>query len=205
MEDKLRYLKLIDEKILSSCPTSEIEREIDEMSDWETRINETLEKIKEFFKGNYSSPPHSSKSANGFDAVIPQGAGTSHGEISFPTTFPTRIRLNFRFSVAYIGKIQLSSNRFLSGLSFHQHHQGMKLPKITLQRFDRNVLKFHAFWQAFERAVHNNPAVSEINKLNYLFGLLDGTAYPAVDGLDLRAENYENAVQILKSWFGKRQ
>eukprot|EP00794_Sanderia_malayensis_P005910 gene5910-biopygen4909 len=81
----------------------------------------------------------------------------------------------------------------------------MKLPKITLQRFDGNVTKFYSFWQAFKSAVHNNPAVSEIKKLIYLFSLLDSKAYRAVQGLDLRAENYNDAVQMLKSRFSKRQ
>lgn len=79
LEEKLRYLKLLYEKILSSCPTPEIEKEVEETSDWETRVIETLNRIKEFYKGNYSPPTNSSTSANNLDAVI------THGEISYPT------------------------------------------------------------------------------------------------------------------------
>lgn len=58
LEDKLKLLKLIDEKIISSCPMAELEKEIEETADWEVKINESLAKIKEFYKGAYNSPPH---------------------------------------------------------------------------------------------------------------------------------------------------
>ena len=77
----------------------------------------------------------------------------------------------------------------------------MKLPNINLQRFDGNVMKYQAFWQAFESAVHNNPTVSNVNKLNYLFSLLEGKAYHAVECLDFCAEN---AVQSSRHSSAKR-
>ena len=173
LEEKFKYLKSLDEKILSSCSTAEIEREIEESSEWEIKINETLAKIKEFYKGSYSSP---SQIANVLD---------TQGEIPSPT----RVDLNASAS-PFRPSQQLSSpqNSALSrGNSEMSYQQGMKLPKITLQRFDGNVMKFQPFWQAFESAVHNNPTVSDVNKLNYLLSLLEGKAYRAVEGLDLRA------------------
>ena len=150
-------MKSLDEKILSSCSTAEIEREIEESSEWEIKINETLAKIKEFYKGCYSSP---SQISNVLDT-----------QSEIPS--PTRVDLNASAS-PFCPSQQLSSpqNSALSrGNSEMSYQQGMKLPKITLQRFDGNVMKFPPFWQAFESAVHNNPTVSDVNKLNYLLSL----------------------------------
>ena len=215
LEDKLKCLKVLDEKILSFCLTDEIEKEITEASDWEIKINETLANIREFHKGNYSSPPRSgnnlnspqetfSPSRNAFDLFQETSAQTANA-LDLPQGMPG-VGLNTAaapFSPSQ--RVPSPGNRGSSYAQIGSFHQGMKLPKISLQRFDGNVMKFQAFWQAFKSAVYNNPAVSHVNKLNYLFSLLEGKAYRAVAGLDLRAENYENTIQILKTRFGKRQ
>ena len=75
LEDKFKYLTLLDEKILSSCQTYEIEKEGIESSDWGIKINKTLAKIKECQKGNYSSPPHSTT-----DLTLPLETPSSNGK-----------------------------------------------------------------------------------------------------------------------------
>ena len=72
-------------------------------------------------------------------------------------------------------------------------------------RFNGESTKFNAFWQSFECAIHGNSSVPRVNKLNYLLSLLKGPAYRALDGLSLQAENYDAAVEILTTCFGKKQ
>ena len=64
-------------------------------------------------------------------------------------------------------------------------YSGVQLPKINLQKFNGDVTRFNSFWQSFEFAVHNNTDVLKISKLNYLFLLLEGAAYRAIEGLQL--------------------
>ena len=81
----------------------------------------------------------------------------------------------------------------------------VKLPKISLPHFRGELLRWTAFWDSFESAVHSNDRLSEIDKFNYLRSLLEGTAYDAVAGLALSAANYGQAVEILKKRFGNKQ
>ena len=78
----------------------------------------------------------------------------------------------------------------------------VKLPKITLPRFNGNLMKWTAFWDSYHSAIHTNGQLSEIDKFNYLRSLLDHTAYDAIAGLALSAANYQEAV---KKRFGNRQ
>ena len=47
-------MKTLDEQILNKFRMEGIKREIKETAYWETRIQETIEKIKEYKIGNYS-------------------------------------------------------------------------------------------------------------------------------------------------------
>ena len=79
------------------------------------------------------------------------------------------------------------------------------MPKSNLPHYNGDVTKFNAFWQSFECARHKNEHVSTINKLNYLKSLLEGQASRALEGLDSSEQNYQHAIDILKSRFGNKQ
>lgn len=81
----------------------------------------------------------------------------------------------------------------------------VKLPKISLPHFRGNSVRWTAFWDSFNSAIHSNDRLSEIDKFNYLRSLLEGTAYDAISGLSLSAANYAAAVEILKKRFGNKQ
>ena len=81
----------------------------------------------------------------------------------------------------------------------------IKLPKLSLKRFNGDLTRWTTFWDTFESAVHNNPTLSDIDKFNYLVSLLESTAAEAIAGLTLTAANYEEAVTTLKRRFGNRQ
>ena len=85
------------------------------------------------------------------------------------------------------------------------HITNMKLPKLSLKRFNGEVTKWPTFWDAFESSIDSNPGLSGIDKFNYLKSLLEGPASEAVSGLKLTAANYAEAVSILKKCFGKKQ
>ena len=53
--------------------------------------------------------------------------------------------------------------------------------------------------------MHNNPDLTEIDKFNYLYSLLEGPGLRAIQGLTITAENYKSAVDILNERFGKTQ
>ena len=81
----------------------------------------------------------------------------------------------------------------------------VKLPKLSLKKFNGDLTKWMTFWDTFESAVHNNPALTSIDKFSYLTSLLESTASEAVAGLTLTAVNYDEAVATLKRRFGSKQ
>ena len=55
------------------------------------------------------------------------------------------------------------------------------------------------FWDSFESAIDSSTALSQIDKFNYLRSLVEKS------GLTLTANNYKEAVMILKKRFGNKQ
>ena len=78
----------------------------------------------------------------------------------------------------------------------------MKLPKLTLKRFNGDLANWTTFWDSFESSIHNNTGLSNIDKINYLNSFLERSAAEAISGLTL---NYDEAITILKKRFGNKQ
>ena len=189
---KKEYLKQIDEEIVGLCSIGEIGKEVEENSDWETRINETLGKIRNFKQGRYRATP--SRIANSQPSTAP----VTSTPVRDGT--PSNDQQNSSGEGTSNSDLNLSSQSHSSSGSF-----GVKLPKISLPRFNGEITKFPTFWQSFNCAVNQNPSVSPVQKFNYLLSLLDGQAFRALQGLEITGENYQPAVEILKSRFGNKQ
>ena len=78
----------------------------------------------------------------------------------------------------------------------------VKLPKLTLKKFNGDLTKWTPFWDSYESSIHSNSGLSDIDKFVYLNSLLEGSASEAVAGLRITAANYNEAVSILKKRFG---
>ena len=92
-----------------------------------------------------------------------------------------------------------------SGSAPHDTPIRPKLPDLTLSKFDGDITNWNSFWDSYDTAVHNNTSLSDINKFTYLKSLVVKSAEDAIEGLALTAANYEEAVAILKKWFGNPQ
>jgi len=77
----------------------------------------------------------------------------------------------------------------------------VELPKLVLQPFDGDILKWQSWWESYENAVHNQK-LPDVDKFNYLKMYLKGEAEKAVGGLSLTAASYAQAIQILKEEYG---
>lgn len=81
----------------------------------------------------------------------------------------------------------------------------VKLPKLTLRKFNGDLTSWSTFWDSFKSSIHENSELSSIDKFIYLNSLLEGPAAAAVAGLTLSEANYEEAVKVLTKRFGNRQ
>jgi len=69
-----------------------------------------------------------------------------------------------------------------------------RLPKLTLPKFNGELTKWTTFWDSFKSAVDENSQLTTIDKFNYLYSLLEGSAFRCVKGLTLCVDNYAKAV-----------
>ena len=80
----------------------------------------------------------------------------------------------------------------------------MKLPKIVLKKFDGNQTNFQSFWDSYYTTIHENEDISDVNKMAYLFGLLERPAYSAVKGFTMTSGNYKEVIDVLHERFGSK-
>ena len=78
-----------------------------------------------------------------------------------------------------------------------------RLPKLNIPTFSRNTLQWQSFWDCFEAAVHHNPSITGVQKLNYLWAQLQGSALQVIAGLPLTNTNYNHSVTLLKERYGE--
>ena len=80
--------------------------------------------------------------------------------------------------------------------------QNVRLPKFSLPTFSGNFLQWKGFRDSFLAAVHNKSSVSSIDEFESLESNLEGQALMVVSGFELSKENFERAVQMLRTRFG---
>ena len=61
----------------------------------------------------------------------------------------------------------------------------VRLPKLTLKKFDGDVTAWTSFWDSFESSIHFNTDLTDIDKFNYLRSLLELSALESIAGLTL--------------------
>ena len=87
------------------------------------------------------------------------------------------------------------------------HHTApqVKLPKLSIKRFNGDMTRWVMFWDTFNSTIHTNPSLSRVDKFNYLVSLLESSAAEAIAGLSITAANYDEAISTLKKRFGNSQ
>ena len=81
----------------------------------------------------------------------------------------------------------------------------VKLPKLSLRKFNGDLTSWTPFWESFKSSIHENNEITSVDKFNYPNSLLEGSAAAAIAGLTLSDANYNDAVNILTKRFGNRQ
>ena len=89
------------------------------------------------------------------------------------------------------------------GVPITCHTPTIRLPKLELQKFNGNILRWQEFWDSFEASIHRNPNLQPVDKFNYLRAELEGDASAVISGLELTNSNYEVAVNLLQERFGR--
>ncbi|KAL1419404.1 hypothetical protein MTO96_005139 [Rhipicephalus appendiculatus] len=80
----------------------------------------------------------------------------------------------------------------------------LKLPKLELQKFNGDRLGWQPFWERFRQAVHENCALSNIERFLYPHAVLTGKAAAAVSDIQASEQNYDCTIKTLKEHFGRQ-
>ena len=81
----------------------------------------------------------------------------------------------------------------------------VKLPKLSLVTFDGEPTNWQPFWDSFRSSIHENAALANVDKLQYLKQSLVGIAADTISGLPLTNSSYGEAVDLLGKRFGDKQ
>lgn len=76
--------------------------------------------------------------------------------------------------------------------------QGVKLPVITLPKYQGNYDNWLEFRETFESLVHNNESLSPIQKYHYLRASLEGSAALVIKAVEFTSTGYDVAWQVLR-------
>ena len=79
---------------------------------------------------------------------------------------------------------------------------GVKLPKLNINKFDGDFTQWNSFWDMFNASVHKRTNLEGIEKFTYLKSLLEGDALKLVEGFNLEAHYYDEAVKLLQDTYG---
>ena len=97
------------------------------------------------------------------------------------------------------------SNQVSTSVQSVVEDKRVKLPRLEIQKFDGNVLNWSTFWDRFTSSIDDATGINEVEKFNYLLGLLNENAKSCISGLTLTSENYQHAKAILKERYANPQ
>ncbi|XP_030586436.1 uncharacterized protein LOC115781137 [Archocentrus centrarchus] len=72
----------------------------------------------------------------------------------------------------------------------------VKLPKLSISKYNGEVCMWQEFWDQFENAIHRNPDLSKTERFTYLKSYLIGPAARAVAGLKMLQLNPQQAERL---------
>lgn len=81
----------------------------------------------------------------------------------------------------------------------------VKLPNLTLPKFDGDPLKWSKFWDMFRTTIHVRTDISSTAKFQYLVAQLEGEASRLLSGFDQTDREYDEALNLLCSTYGKKR
>lgn len=79
-----------------------------------------------------------------------------------------------------------------------------RLAPLHIPKFDGRLWEWDHFWGDFEAVVHKRN-LSKIEKLSYLLEALEGPAKDTVSKLQVTADNYDVAIQLLMKKYDNQE
>ena len=171
---KEKTLAKINEQILEASEEN-MEEEIIEIDEYHINLDTKIRHLRKFFdtKSDTNIPTHDSQ-FNTFQPTASTSQQSSSANVYYPM-YPS-----------------------VSSVSSTSH-----LPKLTLPKFDGNILMWQTFWDSFESAVHFNHTLPDVQKFSHLKSQLIDEASRTIAGFSLTNANYAETLKLLKERYGQ--
>ena len=194
---KQKTLQTLDDQILELTDRESVAQEISDTDDFNLQLEITIRRYKEILLSTDTV------------SFTPTTEAISHTNVS---THPTihHVNTNQYHTHPLTNTVSHSFTDPMSqpaGMSYNapqQHRFYHKLPTLELPSFSGDVILWQTFWESFESTVHTNPALTNIQKFNYLKSQLRDDAERCISGLSLTNSNYDQAIFLLKDRFGQQ-
>ena len=227
LKEKSELIKTLDEEILGATPEEELETEVESADATQERISLAVMRINRFMTqgpptaietpptgviGFSSTTDSETPPGDNPDDRLPIDADRSpsdpHAEDTPMHTSHTPTHTHPMDSTDSSVSPPDDSSLPMHTLHTPMHTRAVpriRLPEITLSKFDGNLTKWNSFWDVFESSVHKNATLTDIEKFIYLRSLLESSAADAISGYTLSAANYKEAVAVLQRRFGNKR
>lgn len=86
-----------------------------------------------------------------------------------------------------------------------ESHCKVRLPKLELPTFDGDLRQWQTYSDVFDSLIHNNTALSDIDKYNYLISSLKGNALSVVKCTPITSANYLIAYSALRKRYENKR
>ena len=88
---------------------------------------------------------------------------------------------------------------------FRNPHRSVKLPDIRIQKYDGDPLKWNEWSSMFTSTIHNNPDITNTERMSYLQSFVIGPAKECISGFLCNPNFYKDALNELNRRFGNPQ
>ena len=96
----------------------------------------------------------------------------------------------------------LLTQLWMSNHSGSNTMDSIRLPKLEIETFEGDILKYQQFWDVFHATIDDNHKLSDVERLSYLRNIVSGAAAEAIAGLSLTHKNYSVACDLLRENLG---
>ena len=81
----------------------------------------------------------------------------------------------------------------------------LRLPKFTLSEFTGNIIQWVSWWDQYKICIHENEALTDRDRFNYLRMYVKGTARRAIEYIEVSGDNYPKAIEALQRRYGRKR
>lgn len=92
-----------------------------------------------------------------------------------------------------------------SGIAAPLLKRCVKLPTISLPNFSGAYEDWFPFYDTFNTLIHNNNEISDIQKFHYFKSCLKSEAANVLHSLEISANNYQSAWQMLEDRYNNKR